>query len=140
VSHGLLNRAHVRPGHRLLDVATGIGEPALTAAALVGPHGHVVGTDLSAAVIRIAQQRARTDGAGNVIFHVADADQGQPARHRLRRRGVPVGPDVLRRSAHRTARGSAARCGRAAGSPRAPSAAPTATPSSGPSSPRSSTP
>jgi len=34
----------IQPGHRVLDVATGIGEPALAAAGLVGPGGHVTGT------------------------------------------------------------------------------------------------
>jgi ubiquinone/menaquinone biosynthesis C-methylase UbiE len=47
VSHGLLERARVTPGQRLWDVTTGIGQPALTAATLVGASGRVLGTDLS---------------------------------------------------------------------------------------------
>jgi SAM-dependent methyltransferase len=77
VSAGLLERARARPGHRVLDIATGIGEPALAAAALVGPDGRVVGADLSAAMIRIAAGRARALGIANVTFEVADADAGQ---------------------------------------------------------------
>jgi enediyne biosynthesis protein CalE5 len=77
VSAGLLERAEIQPGHRVLDVATGIGEPALAAAGLVGPGGHVTGTDLSAAMIGIAAERARAHGISNVCFEVADADAGQ---------------------------------------------------------------
>jgi enediyne biosynthesis protein CalE5 len=77
VSQGLLQRVKVGPGQRMLDVATGIGEPALTAAGVVAPGGRVVGTDLSAEMIGIARQRARDQGLGNVEFHVADADAGQ---------------------------------------------------------------
>jgi enediyne biosynthesis protein CalE5 len=82
VSAGLLERARVRPGDRVLDVATGIGEPALAAAALAGPNGRVVGTDLSAAMIAIAAGRAREQRITNVAFEVADADTGQ----------LPAGP------------------------------------------------
>jgi enediyne biosynthesis protein CalE5 len=78
VSAGLLERARVRPGSRVLDVATGIGEPALAAAALAGPGGRVVGTDLSAAMVAIAAGRARARGISNVRFEVADADTGRP--------------------------------------------------------------
>jgi SAM-dependent methyltransferase len=77
VSAGLLERARIRPGHRVLDIATGIGEPALAAAALAGPAGRVVGTDLSAGMIAIAAERARARGISNVRFEVADADAGQ---------------------------------------------------------------
>jgi SAM-dependent methyltransferase len=77
VSAGLLERARIKPGHRVLDIATGIGEPALAAAALAGPAGRVVGTDLSAAMIAIAAERARARGISNVRFEVADADAGQ---------------------------------------------------------------
>jgi ubiquinone/menaquinone biosynthesis C-methylase UbiE len=61
----------------VLDVATGIGEPALAAAALVGPSGQVIGTDLSAAMIATAAGHARQQGITNVTFEVADADAGQ---------------------------------------------------------------
>ncbi len=60
VSHGLLERARVTPGQRLWDVTTGIGQPALTAATLLGARGRVLGTDLSPAMIRIATERAHT--------------------------------------------------------------------------------
>jgi enediyne biosynthesis protein CalE5 len=77
VSAGLLERARVRPGHRVLDVATGIGEPALAAARLVRPGGQVTGIDLSAAMIAIAAERAREEDVTNVTFEVGDADVSQ---------------------------------------------------------------
>lgn len=41
----LLEATGVAPGDRLLDLASGAGEPALTAAGIVGSDGHVVATD-----------------------------------------------------------------------------------------------
>jgi hypothetical protein len=41
----LIELAHVDAGHRVLDLATGLGEPAFTAARRVGPTGWVVATD-----------------------------------------------------------------------------------------------
>src|SRR5438270_308302 len=42
LSDRMMKLAHVAPGQRVLDVATGIGEPAMTAARQVGPSGFVV--------------------------------------------------------------------------------------------------
>ena len=45
ISKRLIALAHVASGQRVLDVATGAGDPALTAAQVVGPTGEVVGID-----------------------------------------------------------------------------------------------
>lgn len=74
VGDRLVQLADVRPGHRVLDVATGIGEPALTAARVVGPTGSVVGTDISPGMLDLARERARELAAGNVEFHEMDAE------------------------------------------------------------------
>jgi ubiquinone/menaquinone biosynthesis C-methylase UbiE len=66
----------VGQGHRVLDVATGIGEPALTAAGIVGAEGEIVGTDLSPRMIDVARQRAANQGIFNATVHVSDADLG----------------------------------------------------------------
>lgn len=73
VSARLLALAAVAPGQRVLDVATGLGEPALTAAQRVGPTGWVVATDLSAQMLAIARTRAAALGVSHVAFHEADA-------------------------------------------------------------------
>ena len=63
----LLDLARVGPGSRVLDVATGAGEPAITAAKRVGPTGSVLATDISANLLEFARQSARQHGAGDIL-------------------------------------------------------------------------
>jgi ubiquinone/menaquinone biosynthesis C-methylase UbiE len=72
VTARLLELGGVGPGSSVLDIGTGVGEPALTAGAAVGPTGRVVGVDLSPAMVELA--RRRRDGVGNVEFVVGDVD------------------------------------------------------------------
>ena len=58
LSNRLVELAKIKPGQRVLDIATGIGEPALTAAKLVGSSGHVIATDISVQMLAIARERA----------------------------------------------------------------------------------
>jgi len=74
VSDRLVALAEIRPGHRVLDVGTGIGEPALTAAQRVGAAGHVVATDQAPQMLAIAQERALALGVQNVEFREMDAE------------------------------------------------------------------
>jgi len=53
----LLDALTVTPGERLLDVATGPGTVARLASARLGPAGHVLATDLSAAMLAIAEAK-----------------------------------------------------------------------------------
>jgi SAM-dependent methyltransferase len=73
VSERLVELAGVRPGSRVLDVAAGYGEPALTAARKAGPQGRVVATDISAEMLAFARERAAAAGLGNVEFVESDA-------------------------------------------------------------------
>ena len=68
VTERLLELAGAAPGHRVLDVGTGTGEPALSAGRAVGPRGRVVGVDLSPAMVAAA--RAAATGTENVDFVV----------------------------------------------------------------------
>lgn len=68
----LLQEAELRPDAAVLDVAAGSGEPGLTAAARL-PFGTVVLTDLSAGMLRVAQEKAVAGGLDNVRFVVCDA-------------------------------------------------------------------
>jgi len=70
----MLDAAALEAGHRVLDIATGIGEPALAAARRVGPAGRVTGIDLSPAMLEIARRRARQGGLDNAEFRVMDAN------------------------------------------------------------------
>jgi ubiquinone/menaquinone biosynthesis C-methylase UbiE len=53
----LLRAAHVVPGMRVLDIATGTGLSAEAALAVVGPTGHVAAADLSPAMVGRARER-----------------------------------------------------------------------------------
>lgn len=68
----LLDAAGVGPNSKVLDVAAGAGEPALSAAKRVGPAGQVVASDLSAAMLAGAIRRARAQNQPNVSFVTAD--------------------------------------------------------------------
>jgi len=71
----LVELAKIKPGSRVLDIATGIGEPALTAAKRVGNGGHVLATDISPQMLSIARQRATSLGLQEVIeFKEGDAE------------------------------------------------------------------
>ena len=83
VSQRMIELAEVRPGHQVLDIATGIGEPALLAAGRVGPAGRVIATDLSFRMLDIARERAAALGMANVEFMEADAERRQLRRHSL---------------------------------------------------------
>ena len=75
VNERLIDLARIRPGHRVLDVATGLGEPAFTAARRVGPNGSVVATDLSPAMLFLARQEAARLGMHNIEFREMDAEE-----------------------------------------------------------------
>ena len=74
LSNRLVELSQIQPGHRVLDVATGIGEPAVTAAQHVGPSGRVVATDLSVHMLTIAKDRAAALGLQNIEFLEMDAE------------------------------------------------------------------
>jgi len=74
VSHSLIKEADVTTGNSVLDVATGPGEPALSLAAVVGPHGRVFGADPIPGMVEAAQREADRRGLGNTQFEVAFAD------------------------------------------------------------------
>ncbi|HEX3563121.1 MAG TPA: methyltransferase domain-containing protein [Solirubrobacterales bacterium] len=73
VCERLVELAGVEPGSRVLDVACGYGEPALTAARKASPGGRVVATDISAEMLAYGRERAATAGLDNVEFIESDA-------------------------------------------------------------------
>jgi ubiquinone/menaquinone biosynthesis C-methylase UbiE len=66
----LLRAAHLAPGMRVLDIATGTGLSAEAALAAVGPTGHVTAADVSPAMAEKA--RERLSKAPNVSVSVED--------------------------------------------------------------------
>jgi ubiquinone/menaquinone biosynthesis C-methylase UbiE len=72
VGSALLDAAALRPSSYVLDVASGTGEPALSAAARC-PLGKVVMTDLSEQMLRVAEETAARRGLRNVEARPCDA-------------------------------------------------------------------
>jgi ubiquinone/menaquinone biosynthesis C-methylase UbiE len=73
LSDRMIARAEVAPGQRVLDLATGLGEPAVTAAHRVGPKGRVEAVDLSPDMLEFGRRRAEELGLANIAFREADA-------------------------------------------------------------------
>ncbi len=73
VTDTLLAFAALEPGNRVLDLASGIGEPAASAARRIGPGGQVVATDLSPVMVAQGRARVRDLGLANIAFRVMDA-------------------------------------------------------------------
>src|SRR5262249_19931082 len=73
VTEALVDYARPKPGMRVLDLASGTGEPAISLADRVGPEGSVAALDLSVELLAIAEKRAQQRGLKNVHFHPADA-------------------------------------------------------------------
>lgn len=80
-TEGMLGMAAIGPGSRVLDVAAGAGEQTLLIARRVGPTGSVLATDLSPAILALAEDNAHSAGLSNVQFQIADGEdlQVEPA-------------------------------------------------------------
>lgn len=63
----LVELAEIKQGDKVLDIVTGIGEPAITAARKVGINGHVLATDISPQMLKIAKQRSISIGLQDIV-------------------------------------------------------------------------
>jgi SAM-dependent methyltransferase len=70
-----VERARLRPGERVLDLATGPGLTAFAAGAAVGRAGSVLGVDISERMVALASARARATGATQVSFQRRDLEE-----------------------------------------------------------------
>lgn len=75
VSSRMLELAAIGPASRLLDIASGTGEPAISAARVVGPSGHVTGTDLVDEMLAVARDKVASEGLDNINFQCVDAEE-----------------------------------------------------------------
>lgn len=75
VAKRMLALAGIKPGSRVLDIASGSGEPALPAAELAGPDGFVLLTDQAEEMLAVAREKARARGLTNVDFQVVDGER-----------------------------------------------------------------
>src|SRR6266852_5448363 len=73
-TEAILEAAHLRPGMRVLDLACGVGDPALSVAAEVAPSGRVTATDLGPGMMSLAEELARKGSLANIEFREANAE------------------------------------------------------------------
>ena len=64
----------LKPGAKMLDIATGAGAVLRPAARLLGSKGRVIGIDLSDGLLRQAEALARAEGLTNVELRKMDAE------------------------------------------------------------------
>lgn len=99
-TEAILEAAHLRPGQRVLDLASGVGDPALSIAAEVAPSGRVTATDLGPGMMSLAEELARKKGITNIEFREANAESlpfADAAYDRLTCRfGIMYFPDLAR--------------------------------------------
>ena len=70
----MLALSELEGGGHVLDIGTGLGEPALSAAARLNDAGHVLAIDRDPNMISIARERAKKRGVSNIEFRIADAE------------------------------------------------------------------
>ena len=74
LTRALIERAGIRKGQTVLDVAGGAGEPSLRIAEIVGPEGSVTCTDGVAEMVEAARVEGQRRGITNVQFRQCSAD------------------------------------------------------------------
>jgi ubiquinone/menaquinone biosynthesis C-methylase UbiE len=74
VTERMLTGAMIGPGQRVLDIASGTGEPAIPAAVRV-QNGHVIGTDFVEEMLAFAGEKAAARGLRNIEFHCVDGEE-----------------------------------------------------------------
>jgi SAM-dependent methyltransferase len=75
VTEALVEYARPRAGMKVLDLASGTGEPAISLTSRVEPGGQVTALDLSAELLEIAADRARERKLTNLVIRQADAHE-----------------------------------------------------------------
>jgi SAM-dependent methyltransferase len=110
VAARMIELAGIGPGARVLDVASGAGEPAITIAEKVGPGGSVLGTDFVEEMLAFARQKAAKRSVRNIEFRRVDGEalevDGKPFDAVTIRWGLMFMPDPLAclRPVHRALR------------------------------------
>ena len=73
-TEGIIRLGQPKPGMQVLDLATGVGDPAITLANLVGSDGHVQAVDMVSEMLEAAAEEARQQGVTNISFKQANAE------------------------------------------------------------------
>lgn len=74
-SRALIDAAGIEVGHRVLDLACGVGDTALELSPLVGPRGRVIAADLALDMVDRARRRAEAEDLTNLQFSAAAMEQ-----------------------------------------------------------------
>lgn len=74
VTERLIAAARIGPGQRVLDLASGVGDPAIAIAEAVGPNGSVLGLDITQAMLDGAIAYARDQHIANVAFRAIPSE------------------------------------------------------------------
>jgi SAM-dependent methyltransferase len=74
VTEAMIELAGIKEGDKVLEVAAGAGEPAVTIAKRVGPGGSVLATDISSNILEFAAKRAKDEGVSNLQTRVLDGE------------------------------------------------------------------
>jgi ubiquinone/menaquinone biosynthesis C-methylase UbiE len=75
VGEWLVDALDPQPGETILELAAGVGDTGLAAAARLGPSGKLVSTDFSAQMVAAARRRSEELGVSNVEFTTMDAER-----------------------------------------------------------------
>ena len=74
ITDRLVKSVEIKPGDKVLDIATGTGNVAIEVAQLVGNSGLVVGVDISTKMIEQARKKATALNLKNIEFQLADGE------------------------------------------------------------------
>lgn len=74
INDRLVDMARLEAGDKVLDIATGYGEPLMSILKRVGSSGAVVATDLSPEMIALARERVAESGMSNVSFYACNGE------------------------------------------------------------------
>jgi ubiquinone/menaquinone biosynthesis C-methylase UbiE len=67
----VVKRADLKPGQHVLDLGTGTGSVALSAAEAVAPNGRITALDISPDMLAIARRRAASAEANIIFVHLS---------------------------------------------------------------------
>ena len=70
----IVELAKIKPGNKVLDIATGTGVVALVAAQHLNHTGHIQAIDLSENMLEQARQKFNKTDFNNIDFHIMDAE------------------------------------------------------------------
>jgi SAM-dependent methyltransferase len=74
VSAWLVDAIEPQPGHRVLELAAGVGDTGFLAAELIRPGGELISSDAVQEMVDLARARAAELGIDNVDFRTIDAE------------------------------------------------------------------